>query len=263
MKQVIQKLHTQRGASLLVALVFFLVCAMVAAVILGSATTNTLKIQQRKEEKQVYNSVSSAAKFLRDTMNTISMEGSETAVHYGCNDYAPDQYHVLIGMSPEQEVDAAAATPVVAKQSDETVENDVLIDLLRQGVQKVYQSKLEMASNEKVAFDGWSESFVIDDGLCQVTVQVSIKSDYTVTFQLAPSDPQQQDFYNMILTCEGKSEVEVHSDAPTCTHTVTLQDLFSGEETATQSDFTGTRRTNVTVISWENGVIYKGGSSNG
>lgn len=263
MKQAYRKLHTQRGASLLVALVFFLVCAMVAAVILGSATTNTLKIQQRREKKQVYNSVSSAAKFLRDTMNTVSMEGSETAVHYGCNDYAPDQYHVLIGMSPEQEADAAAAAPVIAKQSGEAVENDALIDLLRQGVQNVYQSKLELASDEKVSFYEWSESFVVDDGLCQVTVKVSIKNDYTLTFRLAPSDAAQQDLYNMTLTCEGKSEVETQSDTPTCTHMVTLQDLLGGGQTTTQNDFTGTRRTNVTIIRWENGVIYKGGSSNG
>ena len=263
MKRVYRKLHTQQGASLLVALVFFLVCAMVAAVILGSATTNTLKVQQRREEKQIYNSVSSAAKFLRDTMNTVSMEGSEIATHYGCNDYASDQYHVLIGMSPEQEADAAVTTSVTTKQSGETVENDALIELLQQGVQKVYQSKLELASDKKIAFDGWNESFVIDDGLCQVAVQVSIKNDYTLTFRLAPSDAAQQEFYNMTLTCEGRSTVETQSDVPTCTHMVTLQDLFSGGQTTTQSNFTGIRRINVTVISWENGIIYKGGSSNG
>lgn len=262
MKRVFRKLHTQSGASLLVALVFFLVCAMVAAVIMGSATTNTLKIKQRKEEKQVYNSVSSAAKFLRDTMNTVSMEGSESAVHYGCNDYAPDQYHVLIGLSPEQEADTEDVMPVTAKQSGETVENDALIDLLRQGVQKVYQSRLELAADEKAPFDGWNESFVVDDGLCEVTVQVSIKNDYTLTFRLAPSDAAQQDLYNMVLTCEGKSEVEIRTDAPICSHAVTLQDLLSGGQTVTQGDFTGTRRTNVTVIRWENGEIYKGGSSN-
>ena len=40
-----EKLNSQRGASLLIALLYFLVCGLVAAVIIGAAMTN---VQQRK-----------------------------------------------------------------------------------------------------------------------------------------------------------------------------------------------------------------------
>ena len=265
MKQAIRKLHTQRGASLLVALMFFLVCAMVAAVIVGSATTNAMKLQQRKEDKQIYNSVSSAAKLLRDKVGQLTMEGSESKVHYGCNDYVADQYTELEGMSPEQEADSTSTTKVVPKLGTEDAADDPLLSLLAEGVQAVYQSDLELATDQKKSFDSWSGSFTIDDSKCEVNVEVSIKDDYSLTFRITPADEDLDDAYAMTLTCEGKSQKEETSEVQKCTHTVTLQSLYYSDYKWSESkDFaTGLKKTITTTISWQTGVIEKGVSSDG
>ncbi len=265
MKQAIRKLHTQRGASLLVALMFFLVCAMVAAVIVGSATTNAMKLQQRKEDKQVYNSVSSAAKLLRDKVGQLTMEGSESKVHYGCNDYVADQYTELEGMSPTQEADSTSMTAVISKVNGEAVEDDPLLTLLSQGVQAVYQSDLELATDKKERFDGWNGSFTIDDDKCEVNVEVSIKEDYSLTFRITPADEDLDNAYAMTLTCEGKSQKAENSEVQKCTHEVTLQSLYySGYKWRESKEFaTGLKKTITTTISWQTGVIEKGVSSDG
>ena len=54
MIRVKQKLNSSRGASILLALVLFLLCAMVSAVVVGSAMTNMQKVKNRREQQQVY-----------------------------------------------------------------------------------------------------------------------------------------------------------------------------------------------------------------
>ena len=266
MKQALNtKLHSQRGASILVALMFFLVCAMVAAVILGSATTNAQKNQQRREEQQVYYSVSSAAKLLRDKVSRLSYEGGETAAHYGCNDYHCDENNYkLIDFQPAACTDTAQMTPIAAKSNGtDAGDDDLLANLLKDGVQLVYQSGLELAKDSKQPFNGWSKSFTIDDGKYTVDVTVSIDKNYTLTFQLTPKDETFRDDYGMTLVCDGKSYSTQASETITCTHNVTLQSLTETEPTTTATTFEGTKKTTTTTVSWEPGMIYKGANSNG
>ena len=83
MIRVKQKLNSSRGASILLALVLFLLCAMVSAVVVGSAMTNMQKVKNRREQQQVYYSVSSAARLLHDAMEQVSFVGSESVQTYG------------------------------------------------------------------------------------------------------------------------------------------------------------------------------------
>ena len=47
-----QKLSSRRGASLLIALLYFLVCGLVAAVIIGAAMTNVQKLKGARQRQQ-------------------------------------------------------------------------------------------------------------------------------------------------------------------------------------------------------------------
>lgn len=67
-----EKLNSQRGASLLIALLYFLVCGLVAAVIIGAAMTNVQKLKGAHQRQQAYNSVSSAAQLIRDEMDVLT-----------------------------------------------------------------------------------------------------------------------------------------------------------------------------------------------
>ena len=145
MMRLIRKLHNQRGVSLLVSLVFFLVCAMVAAVILGSATTNAEKLQHQQEEQQVYYSVSSAAQLLRDKVDNLTITGSELSTQYECSKYYPDN---LESIQPERHTNSVSVNPMVVKLNGQEVTQDALLDLLSDGVKAVYMIMLTCAEKK-------------------------------------------------------------------------------------------------------------------
>ncbi|MGO5023334.1 hypothetical protein ACTQ4E_09600 [Lawsonibacter sp. LCP25S3_G6] len=70
-----RKLHSQRGASMLLALLFLLICSMVTASILMAAVANAGKHRSNLEEHQVYLSLSSAVSTLCDELNRCEYRG--------------------------------------------------------------------------------------------------------------------------------------------------------------------------------------------
>ena len=70
-----RKLKSQRGASLLLALLFFLICTMVSSSILMAAVSNAGKHQSNLEEHQTYLALSSAVNVLCDELNRTEYQG--------------------------------------------------------------------------------------------------------------------------------------------------------------------------------------------
>lgn len=67
----------ERGASILLALFYFLVCAVVGAVVLTAATVTTGQLVALEKSQQAYYSVSSAAELLRDSIEGSTCESKE------------------------------------------------------------------------------------------------------------------------------------------------------------------------------------------
>jgi len=61
-----KKLNSQRGASITIALLFFLICAVIGSVVLAAGTAAAGRVSSIAESDQKYKSVSSAAKMIRD-----------------------------------------------------------------------------------------------------------------------------------------------------------------------------------------------------
>lgn len=72
MKAVRQKLKSQQGASILLALLFFLICILVAVSLLMAAVSNAGKIRSNREEHQKHLAVSSALELVCDDFLTIT-----------------------------------------------------------------------------------------------------------------------------------------------------------------------------------------------
>ena len=262
MRQMFKKLHNQRGVSILVALVFFLVCSMVAAVILGSATTNAQKLQRQKESAQVYYSVSSAAQLVRNTIARLSMTGSESVTHYSCQDLVIGGTSDITKIEPDQEPDVTKYDGVkVLKNGGEQTDPDALLSLLEEGVEQVYKSKLQFA--QKTPFTSWTKTFTLYDGHYMVEAEVTIESDYSLTIRLQPQDEKWKDDYSTVLLCTGKASDPALSSqtTPNNTHTLTYEDLHQGTSPTQQFDCIATTTTYTTTISWEPGMIYKGAAS--
>ena len=75
MKRLSKKLHSQRGASILLALLLFLVCAMVAASILAAAVSNAGKVRSNRVEQQKYLTLSSAIRLVADELQKAEYTG--------------------------------------------------------------------------------------------------------------------------------------------------------------------------------------------
>lgn len=78
MKKLSQKLHSQRGASILLAMLFLLVCMMVAASVLMAAVSNAGKIQSNYDEQQRYLALSSALRLVAGELEQAKYYGRYT-----------------------------------------------------------------------------------------------------------------------------------------------------------------------------------------
>jgi hypothetical protein len=72
--QAESKLRSQRGVTLLIAMLLFLACTMATSVVLAASTTSSGRLAELAEADQRYYSVSSAVEFFQDMMG----EGRET-----------------------------------------------------------------------------------------------------------------------------------------------------------------------------------------
>ncbi len=72
MQAIRRKLNSQRGASMLMALLLMLVGIMVSAVIISAATSAAVNKRSEKEQQQAYLAVSSAAELVRDDFQSVA-----------------------------------------------------------------------------------------------------------------------------------------------------------------------------------------------
>ena len=73
--RIFGKLHSRRGASFLLVLLFFLICALVASAVLMAAASNAGRIRSARTEHQLYLTVSSAARLLCDELTDCEYRG--------------------------------------------------------------------------------------------------------------------------------------------------------------------------------------------
>ncbi len=85
MSGIRQKLKSQRGASMVLALMFLLICIMISAVILIAASANADRTADQSQEQSEYLSASSALALLQaDSTQWGAYQGAETKVMYTC-----------------------------------------------------------------------------------------------------------------------------------------------------------------------------------
>lgn len=75
MEALKRKLNSRRGASILLALLFLLVCMMAGASVVMAAASNAGKIRSNKDEQQKYLILTSALTLLCDELQSVEYEG--------------------------------------------------------------------------------------------------------------------------------------------------------------------------------------------
>lgn len=80
MKLLRNKLNSNRGASLILALSFFLICAVIGGIILASASTNAGRVNAMRQEQEAYYAVSAAAVLVRDCVEDMHFSAYEETI---------------------------------------------------------------------------------------------------------------------------------------------------------------------------------------
>ena len=81
-----RKLKSKTGASLMLGLMFFLLCFFVSAVLLASAAVNISRASMQRKEQQAYLSINAAAGLLQSEMEKIKdFTANETLITHNCH----------------------------------------------------------------------------------------------------------------------------------------------------------------------------------
>ena len=88
MAQIKEKLNSNSGASMMLALALMLVCVFVSSIILTAAASGASRNEERNAQQREYLAVSSAAEFLQENLkNAGTLAGHTTIKAYQCNVY--------------------------------------------------------------------------------------------------------------------------------------------------------------------------------
>lgn len=232
MTSIYRKLRSQKGASILLAFLLFLICGFVAAVTLGAAATNARTYDRQRKEQQLYLSVSSAAQLFRDSLSGVKFEGSEEYRQYLHEDGR-------LSLLPQIELEYNIAKDNHPDHLDITNSTEALASIMEGGFHKIYQDNYQYPHSGKgtVSFTGWESTLLITaDQMIPVQATISLKKDGTITVFLLPkisgdADNSIASLYSMTITF--KTDISNKKDLgndplepKTCTHTVTIENPY-------------------------------------
>ena len=83
MRKIKEKLHSENGASFLLALVAFLVAAMVSVTIVAAAVSSLKRVYSDRAVQQAHLTLTSAAQLVRDAMEATSVKKVEVVTNSG------------------------------------------------------------------------------------------------------------------------------------------------------------------------------------
>lgn len=245
-EQTLKKLKNTRGATLIIALLFFMICIMVASVIMTAAVANMGRIDKQRDEEQVYLAVFSAARMLQDDFADMTpCKAMKTDTEYTCNYNAahPD----MIGVWDCKDQDSAPTGSADAALA-EYVNNAVL-----------YVLKFNQAPAATV--------FTITPEAPQlapmpVSVEMTMSKEFILKFVVSATTAKGSP-YALTLSIAGNATVSSGIDSATfCNHleTSTTPVLENGEWKYPEINnaYVINRTTYMTTVTWAPGTISKG-----
>ncbi|MEG1578146.1 MAG: hypothetical protein RR336_05210 [Oscillospiraceae bacterium] len=254
MHAICQKLQSRRGASMLMALLFFLLAAMVGAVILAAASANADKLANRKQEQQDYLTISSAARFLQDTIADTHCEAAEYEQVYRC-----PVNHPNMDPGPHSNVQGIHKDMAVIDGDGQlqTALADLANTIFRSQTTYVAKEPLPGTANTVTA------KFTIEaEEMKPVSVELTMDKKYDLLLRLTMKDSP----YLLILNVPNEHKEAPKSapgspDPATCSHSWTETNPLDGTETTVTNTFPITETVLTTTVEWGRGTIGKGVST--
>ena len=177
MKEIKEKLRSERGASISYALLLFLVCAVVGSVVLVAATSASGRLSGLAETDQRYYSVTSAAELIRDLYDGAEATAAKEEITETVTPYTYDggaQTPVPGGSETNLYIDG---TKIGAAYRPDTLIRDAVYRRHFEDPAPEYPVKKNLSIHEQTSstsFEGVSvrgEAALLDDGSLSVTIR--------------------------------------------------------------------------------------------
>ena len=260
MERVREKLHSRTGASLLIALLFFLVAMTVGAVVLTAASANAGRIQKNRQEQQNYLAVDSAAELVKE-----DIVGAEKAIFTA--EYQKIFKEIVTSVETTDPVTKETSTHTITTHSttyksvDPKIDNcELLTKEICNTMKKIFYSTVPSETTFRAEWDATNK---VNWGLdFEASYIPAVKGALTVSHEDNSMTGQRQ--YGLAVTVGVRPERE--EEPPHCATTMSfMPNVVKQEKTDPPTvevggnSVTTTYITHyITTVTWEAPVITKG-----
>ena len=223
MERIKEKLHSQSGASFLLALLAFLVAAVVSVVIVTAAVTNVKRIYSDREAQQDHLTLLSAAQLVRDEMN-------KTLYIY------------------ETTVTTTVTKDAEGKETEDThtSEKEYAVGTFETQIEAAFQH----FKNNGSTYDS--------DSISNFTISVDELKTVNVSFTMQPKQEQYKIVFTLSIDNSGEPLSVKNSDK-----TLFLVMLGSGPSPYGEAKYSDNSVTTSKAIQWKTGIISAVGDTAG
>ena len=226
--RVLNKLSSNSGTSLMVALLFFVMCATVGSIILASATASDGRLRNLKENNQTYFTTASAADIFCHMVeeNAITIHLTETTTTYEPSSTILTEL-VKKRVSPERQFPLFGfEDPYVLTRPNQKV-------------------GFEEETNPVVVSFSVNDSTIENIDVLSSNVSMSLDKEMNLVAIIRPADATKEDYNNLRITMKPLVNV---SEAIT----------DSDNNRSVNDDERVTEREKIVTITWGDPVIEKG-----
>lgn len=239
MKNARKKLNSKQGATIVLALLFFLICAVIGGIVLASASANAGRLSHIRQEQQAYLNLGSAAKLIREEIagTEFTHETEIVTIGEGAEEEKLSE-ETIIELTPD-----GAFAEILEKFATEIAEEENPVE---------QKADITITPDAHIGALGVVKGNILMETNYNVTIVLMDEEDYAMTiyFRADVTENEKTEVDVEPGTRSGREAEEAEGEAP------------AAEERAAGEDETHEEKTKTTEISvrWDSAIITKGGT---
>lgn len=261
MNKIQAKLNSNKGSSLILVLMLFLVCIMVSSVVVATATVGASRSAYRTEQQRAYLSMSSAAELVAEDMkNLLQNSFSERirVIEYGCNDVTLDESERFLEEDVTVTIDEVTVTYVgTPLHLDETshyevsgISGGLLGSVLSTACHEIFLGN----SSYEEEFSIYPHPEGVDERFTKVHCKFVMDAGYNITIIFSAEGTSQTLTMEFEARKENNGEPEKSETDFTCAHNI----IYDDNKTVRSRNYPGKETIYKTEIKWGSPSVKRG-----
>lgn len=206
MKQIREKLNSNAGASMILALGLMLVCVIVSSIIVPAAASGLSRNNKRTAQQREYLAISSAAELIVEELKEAGMYVGKEEKHVpGCLDYDPEK-NPLVSAKEITVIENGVSTTYMGYQLEAPIDSDAEMSFLLEKIAGATANPSCSTATSKVVEAGSSQVGGKLDTLIKDACEFIILKNSAV---IQSSDKYSREFY---ISVEGETSTDSNSN---------------------------------------------------